>query len=192
MKDRLLLDNSRLSQPSSLVKRFAPTIIGAASGYPIIDVACGSGRNALYIAQFGCTVICLDRDLTRLKNQLPKRRISKRLTLLEMDLLADLWPFGPHTIGGIVLVDFLDRSLSALFEKSLIPGGYVLVQTISGRGGNYLELPRAGELKIAFEKSFDFCIYREVKASPRASNAVTVRMLARRRAGSTGGAQARS
>jgi hypothetical protein len=55
-------------------------------------------------------VICLDRDLTRLKKQLPERDIAKQLALVEMDLLADPWPFPPSTIGGIVLVDFLNPS----------------------------------------------------------------------------------
>ena len=155
-------------------------MVDASSGHPIIDVACGSGRNALYIAQFGSPVICVDRNLAYLKTQLPKRKISKQLTLVEMDLLADPWPFKARTIGGIVLVDFLDRSLFALFEKSLTTGAYILIETVSGRGGNYLELPRAGELRIALEKSFNFCIYREVKVGPQASNAVTVRLLARR------------
>jgi len=175
-------ENSRLLEPSPLVKKFGSTIADAAFGYPIIDVACGSGRNAFYLAEFGSNVICVDRDLTRLKKELPAQTVSPRLTLFEMDLLADPWPFGPHTIGGIVLVDFLNLSLFALFERSLIAGGYLLIETVSGRGGNYLELPKASELRTALEKSFDFCVYREVKVGPRASNAVTVRLLARRRA----------
>lgn len=159
-------------------------MVDAASGYPIIDVACGSGRNAVQVAKFGSSVICVDQDLTRLKTQMYERDFSRRLTLFEMDLLADPWPFRPRSIGGIILADFLDRSLFRSFEISLIPGGYMLIETVSGRGGNYLGLPRAGELKTAFEKSFDILIYREVKVGPGASNAVTVKMLAQRRASS--------
>ena len=155
--------------------------MNAASGYPIIDVACGSGRNAFYLAHFGCTVICVDRDLSRLKLRLQDAQISKRLRLIEMDLLADPWPFVERTIGGIVLVDFLDRALFRFFERSLIPGGYLLIETISNRGGKYLELPTAGQLRKAFERSLEFSIYRERKAGPRTINAVTVRMLGRRR-----------
>src|SRR5689334_13229867 len=81
-------------QPSSLVRKFASAIISAAANYPIIDVACGSGRNALYLASLGASVICVDRDLSRLKNRLPQAQISNHLKLREMDLLADQWPFG--------------------------------------------------------------------------------------------------
>lgn len=112
---------------------------------------------------------------------MPDAEISKRLTLIEMDLQADPWPFGERTIGGIVLVDFLDRSLFQLFERSLVTGSYILIETISNRGGNYLELPRAGELRKAFERSLDFCVYHEREAGPSGVNAVTVRMLGKRR-----------
>ena len=175
------LDRSHRSQPSPLVKKFANVIANATSGYPIIDVACGAGRNAFYLAQLGCTVICIDRDLSRLKERRPDAEISKRLTFIEMDLVADPWPFGERTIGGIVLVDFLDRSLFQFVERSLVTGGYLLIETISNRGGNYLELPSAGELRKAFERSLEFCVYHEREAGPRGTNAVTARMLARRR-----------
>jgi len=112
---------------------------------------------------------------------MPDAEIAKRLTLIKMDLVADPWPFGERTIGGIVLVDFLDRSLFQFFEQSLVLGGYLLIETISNRGGNYLELPRAGELRKAFERSFEFCEYCERDAGPCAADAVTVRMLAKRR-----------
>jgi SAM-dependent methyltransferase len=167
-------------QPSPLVRKFAQTMVEAASCHPVIDVACGSGRNAAYLAQLGCTVICIDRDLTRLKSKLTKPRILDRLIFVQMDLLTDPWPIARGTVGGIVLVDFLDQSLFGYFERSLITGGHLLIETVSARGGNYLELPNAGALRTAFEKSFDFVLYRERHAGPRTSNAVTVRMLGRK------------
>ncbi len=153
----------------------------ASSGYPVIDVACGAGRNAFYLAYLGCTVICIDRDLSTLRQNLVHPELSKRLTLIEMDLLADPWPFQERMIGGIVLVDFLDRSLFRFFQRSLITGGYLLIETISNRGGNYLELPKASELRQTLEKSFEFDAYDEREAGPGHANAVTVRMLAKRR-----------
>lgn len=54
-------------EPSPLVRRFAAKIVDAAAGKPVLDVACGSGRNALALSQLGCAVICVDRDLTTLQ-----------------------------------------------------------------------------------------------------------------------------
>lgn len=140
------------------------------------------GRNALYLAELGGSVICIDRDLSCLKKRQAKSNGSGGVELLEMDLIANPWPFGPRTVGGIVLVDFLDLSLFGSFEMSLIAGGLLLVETVSGRGGNYLELPKAGELKTTLKDGFEFEVFREKKVGPTTADAVTVRMLARRRA----------
>lgn len=153
----------------------------AAAGRPIIDVASGSGRNAFYLAELQCSVVCVDRDLSRLRSRRLAGNIFERLTLVEMDLLVDRWPFESKTIGGIVLVDFLGRSLWEALGRSLGRGGCLLVETISGRGGNYLELPKAGELRTAFESSCDLEFYEERKVGPRDGNAVTVKMLGKRR-----------
>lgn len=176
-----VVDESHVLQPSPFVKQFTSRMIKGASGLPIADIACGSGRNAFCFAQLKCTVLCVDRDLGQLKKHSPRQIYSKRLRLYEMDLLADPWPFAPDSIGGVVLVDYLERSLFELFNRSVAPGGYILIETVSARGGNYLELPKAGELRNAFQKSCEICVYKEKKAGPPAYDAMTVKMLARRR-----------
>jgi len=71
--------------------------------------------------------------------------------------------------------------LFPLFAKSLSPGGYLLFESIPGHRGNYLELPKAGEIKAVLEQSFDLPFYEESKAGPHDYDAVTVRLLARKR-----------
>jgi SAM-dependent methyltransferase len=166
-------------EPSTLVRRFGSKIVAAAIGKPILDVACGSGRNALFLAALGCTVICVDRDLCKLQNQKRHLRVSRKLILRPMDLVKDSWPFGPCTVGGIVNVHFLLPQLFPHFHRSLSPGGYLLVETVPGHGGNYLELPKARELRIALEKGFEIELYKETKVGPTDYDAVTVRLLAR-------------
>lgn len=180
LKKALRID-CQLLQASPLIRKFAQQMVEAARGHPMVDVACGSGRNAIYLAQLGCSVICLDRDTSRFRSDFVATSILKRLKLIQMDLLADPWPFSQQTTGGIVLVDFLHVSLFPKFHSCLIKGGYVLIETVSARGGNYLELPKAGELRAAFDASFNFCFYREHKAGPPEVDAVAVKMLAMRR-----------
>jgi hypothetical protein len=173
--------------PSPFVRRFASKIVDAAASKAIVDVACGSGRNAMLLSELGCTTICVDKDLTRLEAQLLRlhrssfRMASTRLILQQLDLVKDPWPFGPHSIGGIVNVHFLLPTLFPLFGSSLSPGGYLLLETVPGCGGNYLELPKAGEVRRALEQAFHFELYVEGKVGPRDYDAVTVRVLARRR-----------
>jgi hypothetical protein len=70
--------------------------------------------------------------------------------------------------------------LFPFFEDSLSPGGCLLFETVPGCGGNYLELPKAGQLKGLLGKAFDIEYYKEAKVGPADYDAVTVRLLASR------------
>ena len=141
---------------------------------PILDVACGSGRNGFYFASLGCEVIFVDRDLTLLHDR-------GRFVSFQIDLARHHWPFAPRMIGGIIDVHFLLPSLFVRFAESLTPGGYLLLETVPGCGRNYFELPKMGCLRQELAENFDFEKYRERKIKPPNIDAVTVRLLARRR-----------
>jgi SAM-dependent methyltransferase len=176
-------------EPSRLVRRFAAQIVAGSVGRPILDIACGSGRNALVFSQLGCAVTCVDKDLATLRNEqsrLQHTRLSKgsgQLTLYQMDFTKDSWPFDEGSAGGILNIHFLLPFLFPFFVRSLAPGGYLLIETIPGHGGNYLQLPKAGELRSLLEKSFTFEFYRERRVGPRILDKVTVQLLARRGSG---------
>jgi hypothetical protein len=169
---------SRRLEPTSFVERFGPEIAQAAASHPVMDVACGSGRHALFFAHLGCTVICVDKDLSRLPDGAKLANLP--LTRCQLDLITDPWPFGVATIGGIILVDFLHLPLISRFEESLISGGLLLLETVSGRGENYRELPEAGELRAATQNAFDIKFYKESLVGPPQLRRVSVKMLARR------------
>jgi SAM-dependent methyltransferase len=157
------------------VRQCAKKLVRAAGGRPILDVACGSGRNGLYLASFGCGVIFADYDLTPLHER-------ARCAALKIDLARDPWPFGLATLGGIIDVHFLLPDLFRHFAASLAPEGCLLLETVSGYGSNYRELPKAGNLRQELAENFDFEQYRERAVGPVGCGAVTVRVLARRRA----------
>lgn len=172
---------------SPLVRRFAQRIAEGAGRKPIADVACGSGRNAVLFAQLGCPVLCLDRDLARLRENIARlrrtnmRAACEKLSLHDLDLAKDAWPFDAEFLGAIINVHFLLPQLFSFYERSISAGGFLLLETVPGHGGNYLELPRAGALRLAFERAFELEFYRERKAGPPEFDAVTVHLLARRR-----------
>jgi hypothetical protein len=82
--------------------------------------------------------------------------------------------------GGIINAHFLFPKLFPWFE-SLIPGGYLLTQTVPGCGGNYLQLPKSNELRSALSEHFEFEFYQERPVGPSAFNSVTANLLAKRR-----------
>jgi SAM-dependent methyltransferase len=166
------------STPSPLVRRFGSKIVNAAVEKPILDAACGSGRNAIFLATLGGNVICVDMDLTKLQAQNLSLPLSRRLILRQLDFVKDAWPFGSCSLGGIVNVHFFLAELFPFFEESLSPGGYLLFETVPGHAGNYVELPKAGQLKGLLGKAFEIEHYKEAKVGPTDYDAVTVRLLA--------------
>ena len=177
---------SVLSEPSALVRRFATKLASSNPTLPIVDVACGSGRNAIAVAQLGCTVICLDINLVSLEAVLEQLRrshliVAERLPSLQIDLVAAVWPFGPSTIAGVINVHFYYPPLFENFERSLCPGGYLLFETVPGCGGNYVQLPKSNEIKAALEPSFDIEFYRERPVGPTDFGAVTAQVFARKK-----------
>ena len=168
------LPHSRDLTPSAFVRECAERVMRGSGGKPILDVACGSGRNGLYLASLGCDVVFIDRDLTRFHNR--KRRAS-----LEIDLARDPWPFAPGTLGGIIDVHFLLPMLFPRFAASLAPGAYLLLETVPGCGCNCRELPKTGRLRRELTENFNIEKYRERAVGPPGIDAVTVRLLARKR-----------
>ncbi len=76
---------------------------------------------------------------------------------------------------------FSFRNWFPCFERSLSPGGYLLLETVPGCGGNYQELPKTGALRSALENAFELEFYQERKVGPIGYDAVTVRVLAKKR-----------
>jgi SAM-dependent methyltransferase len=177
---------SNALEPSRLVRKFGSKTVEAAADKPILDVACGSGRNAIFFAELGCTVICLDKDLNQLRSyETHRAQMSpgkhKSIELRQLDLIEETWPFAEASIGGIVNVHFFLPSLFPHFENSLSPGGYLLFESVPGCGGNYLELPPAGCVRSLLASGFDLEVYRERRVGPAGSDTVTTQVVAKRK-----------
>jgi hypothetical protein len=125
-------------------------------------------------------VICLDRSLERLRQSRAARKAGLIIPI-QADLVLDPWPFDRSTLGAILDVHYLRSSLFRDFARSLRPRGHLLLETFEGHGGNYLELPKSGELRSVLCRAFDFEFYRETKVGPRGADSVSVQLLAVRR-----------
>ena len=66
------------------------------------------------------------------------------------------------------------------FAASLVPSGHVYIETFGGHGGNYLDLPKAGQLRDWLSRHFRLVFYRERQAGPTDSGAVSVKLLAKK------------
>jgi SAM-dependent methyltransferase len=118
-----------------------------------LDLACGRGRNAVWLAEQGFQTTAIDRnpsavgDLSELaqRDRLP-------LTALAMDLEADAVTLGAALYDVVVVVHYLHRPLFPALLATLRPGGVLVYETFTvaqaarGRPTNPAFLLEPGEL----------------------------------------------
>jgi len=151
--------------PSPMVAEYA----GKAKGRDAIDLACGNGRNTLFLAANGFHVDAVDISAVALKN-LQKRIDTLDITLIESDL--DL--FIPHAnqYDLAVMTNYLDRDLIERMAKALKQGGVFIVETYmmhpenEKKDSNHGFLLAKEELLTFFDDGFDILEYREFWNEP--------------------------
>lgn len=155
-------------EPAAIVRDAAPWIdTDAADGNRLaLDVACGAGRNALYLADRGWRVLAVDLSRAGLR-RLAER--ARRRNLPVQPVRADLARFGvePGSFDLVVNTHFLLRPSFPLLRTALKPGGLLLFETFSvleieELGGDVRRayaLER-GELRAAFQ-NFEALFWEE-------------------------------
>lgn len=168
------------SEPSRFIEQHAMLFD---PGLPILDAPCGFGRNSLFLAKQGYEVVAADIDRERLGfvvSQAPYRGITgNTLKCIACDLNDEGLPFANASFGTLVVVHFIPKCWKN-YIKLLTRDGYLLFETMGGHGGNYLELPRMGEMRAFLDGKFKVSLYRERLVGPSEANAATVRFVARK------------
>ncbi|MDE0885170.1 MAG: class I SAM-dependent methyltransferase [Myxococcota bacterium] len=140
-----------LAAPSALFLGYEEQIRTCAHLGPLADLACGRGRHALRAAQWGLSVIGLDRNPEFLA-ELSRRSETggDALHCLRADLeSAPCLPLAPASCGAVLVFRFLFRALAPRIEEILAPGGLLLYETFlrtqSGSSGG----PRNPAFRLA-------------------------------------------
>lgn len=107
---------------SGWVRRWAHLI---PAGGRVLDLACGGGRHAVWLAGLGYRVTAVDRDLSLSAAV----RATPGVTWVEHDLEQAAWPFEPAAWQGVVVVNYLHRPLFDSLIAALAPGGALLYAT---------------------------------------------------------------
>jgi SAM-dependent methyltransferase len=114
----------------------------------VLDLACGSGRHALYLAARDLHVVAADRDVELLRRQ----TLSAEITLKQADFENAAWPFEENSFDAIVVTNYLHRPLFARIIDTLKVGGILIYETFAignekfGKPSNPDFLLRPGEL----------------------------------------------
>jgi tellurite methyltransferase len=167
-----------LLNASPLISNFATVI-----PFPgkVIDVGCGPGRNAIFLAEQGFTVEAVDRDasaIAALGALAERRNVSPRITAVCTDIedhpiegapVAVVCTFVLHFLGQHAL-ETLDRMQSAT-----APGGLNIIAAFTERGQWPQERKRGcflkpGELRERYAR-WDILFYEEKLVGTRECSA---------------------
>lgn len=127
-----------------------------ASGRRALDVACGLGSNAVWLARLGFAVDAIDiSDVAVDALSAQAREHGLPIRALRMDLERE--PLPPGVYDVIVQIDYLQRDLFAALADALAAGGVVVAETVTTAHvvelGNRFDpgfLLEPGELRAAF------------------------------------------
>ncbi len=111
-----------LSSASPWVQRFAALL---RPGGSVLDVACGSGRHAVWLAAQGFAVTGVDRNADALQG------LPASVEAVHADLEGAPWPLPGRVFDGIVVTNYLWRPLWSDLLAALAPGGVLVYETFA-------------------------------------------------------------
>jgi SAM-dependent methyltransferase len=163
----------------------------ASSGRRALDVACGDGRNAVYLARLGFEVDAVDiSDVVIDALQAAANDRGLAVKPRRIDLERDALPALDY--DAIVQLNYLQRSLFEPLANALSPGGILILETVTsehvtelGHQLNPRFLLDREELLTAFP-DLDVVRYEEGIAQRSGQPRAVASLVARRRQASRG------
>ena len=131
-------------QPSSIVME----ISGRLSPGRALDLACGAGRNAVYLASKGWSVVAVDGSDAALNIV---RQRDPRIETSRIDLEREALPFADESFDLVCIIHFLHRPLFAEAARVLKKGGFAVASIETTRSSmNRAYVVEPGELRTFF------------------------------------------
>lgn len=116
-------DHSALD-PSPFLVRFAHLLPRQGRA---LDLACGNGRHARFLAARGLVVLAVDRDAAALAGLAGHGGIETRA----VDLETGHWPLAMERFDAIVVTNYLHRPLLPHVLAALCPDGVLVYETFA-------------------------------------------------------------
>ncbi len=168
LSDRIKWDDKydqmpELLEPRPPARMLAKHIRNTDDEKRALDVACGSGRHALFLAKKG---YCVDAiDISEIAVETLEKRLSEEMCIHPEQ--ADLDAFVPpkQSYDLIVMTNYLDRALIARLKPALKKNGFFFVETYMKDPANEKTqsnpdyLLEDEELKRIFAEGFDIIEY---------------------------------
>jgi tellurite methyltransferase len=168
-------------EPSPFLVESFPLLPAPHTRSRALDLACGAGHNAVWLAKHGWPVIAVDFTAAALSRAAahaaacqvraergalrPLPRQFSGMLLVDADLESAALPASAFHL--ILCFQYLDRAALPRIERALAPGGFLLYESFTEAQRQFAEGPRdpkhlfgSGELRDAF-RSLEPLFYRE-------------------------------
>ncbi|MGZ8259109.1 MAG: class I SAM-dependent methyltransferase [Caldimonas sp.] len=122
----------RATPPSPWIERWAHLI---APGGTVLDVAAGSGRHALFLAERGHRVTAVDHDVAAMA------ALPSNIETVVADLEGSAWPLASRRFDAVVVTNYLWRALLPNLLGALASSGVLLYETFAA-GNETVGRPR--------------------------------------------------
>lgn len=171
-QDRQKWDKKYVDKPQLLRPRAASEVVMrygcSGEGMRALDLACGAGRNTIYLANERYKVDAVDiadAALDALRVDASQRGLTKYITPILQDL--DEFEVEPNVYDLVIMTNFLDRALLERVKEGLKTGGYFIVETYMDdlinekKESNVDNLLKKEELKTLFDDGYEVIYYDE-------------------------------
>ncbi|QFI39362.1 tellurite resistance protein [Moritella marina ATCC 15381] len=125
------------------------------TGKPVLDLACGTGRNGLYLQQQQIPTIFADKNQTALTSIAAVPSTDAK-NCWQVDFEDGQQQLQPNSYQGVVVFRYLHRPLINDIKQAVCSGGIVIYETFTvenrqfGRPNRDAFLLQLGELKEMF------------------------------------------
>jgi tellurite methyltransferase len=114
------LESQESDKPSDIVMDFC----GMAKNKRALDIACGTGRNTIFLAQQGFTVDAVDISEVGLK-----KLTGKNLLIRPVCADLDHFDIAPQHYDLIINIRYLNRRLFPYIKEGLVSGGVLIFES---------------------------------------------------------------
>lgn len=135
---------------------------------PIVDLACGYGRNGAFFVQKKYDVIFIDNSkecldfINKSDNVAYNGNIDKKFVKTILLDLTNEWILLEESIAGFILVDYYNPILLEKINSSLKRNGFIYIETIKAHKGNVENLPvYKSIIQFFIEKQYKIIYYKE-------------------------------